>query len=270
MADRDAAFVGSIPENYDRYLGPIYFHHYADDLAARLVVTPEMHVLETACGTGILTARLVRRLAGQGTVVATDLNEPMLAYARQKGLGGSHLEWRQADATKLPFDDSSFDAVMCQFGLMFYSDKVTGLREAFRVLKPGGHHVFSVWDALEQNRIAKISHDTIGSFFPSKPPQFYLVPFSLHDAAKISAWLDGVGFRRVECHEVRKVGMSPSAEAAALGLIEGTPAYLAIMEQRPEVLANIKAALARNLIAEFGDQPLRCQLRAYVFSAMRP
>ncbi len=120
MADRDAAFVGSIPEKYDCYLGPIYFHHYADDLAARLPVTPKMRVLEMACGTGILTERLVRRLGGQGTVVATDLNEPMIVYAQQKGFGDSGLEWRRADATKLPFEDTSFEAALCQFGLMFF------------------------------------------------------------------------------------------------------------------------------------------------------
>ena len=84
MADRDAAFVGLIPENYDRYLGPMFFHDHADDMAARLEVRPGMHVLETACGTGIVTRRLVTRLAGHGRLVATDLNEPILAYAAAK------------------------------------------------------------------------------------------------------------------------------------------------------------------------------------------
>src|SRR5712692_3290987 len=190
MADRDAAFVGSIPEKYDRYLGPIYFHHYADDLAARLPVTPKMRVLEMACGTGILTERLVRRLGGQGTVVATDLNEPMIVYAQQKGFGDSGLEWRRADATKLPFEDTSFEAALCQFGLMFFPDKIAGLCEAFRVLKPGGHYLFSTWDSVEHNTIGKITHETVASFFPADPPQFYLVPFSLHDPALIRGWLD--------------------------------------------------------------------------------
>src|SRR2546428_2676319 len=211
MADRDAAFVGSIPEKYDRSLGPIYFHRYADDLAARLPVTPKMRVLEMACGTGILTERLVRRLGGQGTVVATDLNEPMIVYAQQKGFGDSGLEWRRADATKLPFEDTSFEAALCQFGLMFFPDKIAGLCEAFRVLKPGGHYLFSTWDSVEHNTIGKITHETVASFFPADPPQFYLVPFSLHDPALIRGWLDRVGFRIVECHTVNKVGVSPAA-----------------------------------------------------------
>src|SRR6185503_9838076 len=103
MADANAAFVGSVPQNYDRYLGPLLFHGFADDLVARLPITAGMRVLETACGTGIVTERLARRMSGQGTLVASDLNEPMLAHARAKNLGGGAIEWRQADATALPF-----------------------------------------------------------------------------------------------------------------------------------------------------------------------
>jgi ubiquinone/menaquinone biosynthesis C-methylase UbiE len=270
VADRDAAFVGSIPENYDRYLGPILFQHYADDLVARLEVVSGMRVLETACGTGILTERLVRRLAGQGTVVATDLNEPMIAHGQRKLAGAARLEWRQADATKLPFEDASFDAVVCQFGLMFFPDKAAGVREAFRVLKPGGRYLLNVWEALEHNPVARITHETVTSFFPSDPPQFYTVPFSLHDKARVCAWLEAAGFEEIESHSVRRIGISPSAAEAAIGLIEGNPVYNAIMDRRPEALGDIKAAVITNLAAQLGDHPLRCHLRALVFSARRP
>lgn len=270
MADRDAAFVGSIPEKYDRYLGPIFFQHYADDLVARLPVTSGMRVLETACGTGILTERLVRRLAGRGTVVATDLNEPMIAHGQRKLPGAPHLEWRQADATKLPFKDASFDAVVCQFGLMFFPDKAAGIQEAYRVLKPGGRYLLNVWEALEHNPVARITHETIASFFPSDPPQFYTVPFSLHDKTKVCAWLEAAGFEDIEAHSVTRIGMSPSAAEAAIGLIEGNPVYTAIMDRRPEALTDIKAAVITNLAAQLGDHPLRCHLRALVFSTRRP
>src|SRR5215468_9427360 len=109
MAQGDAAFVGSIPEHYDRGLGPLVFHEPAREMASRLSVRPGVRVLETACGTGIVTERLLARLAGQGSLVATDLNEPMLAYARGKLAGAASVEWKLADATKLPFDDRSFD-----------------------------------------------------------------------------------------------------------------------------------------------------------------
>lgn len=266
MAAPNAAFVGSIPENYDRYLGPIFFYHYADDLVGRVPVTPGMRALETACGTGIITERLLRRVDGRGSLVATDLNEAMFAYALRRGVEGPGLEWRQADATKLPFGDGLFDVVVCQFGLMFFPDKVAGLREAYRVLKPGGRYVFNVWDALEHNAIARITHATVGSFFPDNPPQFYTVPFSLHDAA-ISSRPAEVGFLNVASETVAKVGTSPSAAEAAIGLIEGNPIYVEIMGRRPDALADIKRAVAKNVAAELGDHPVRGSLRAHVFTA---
>jgi SAM-dependent methyltransferase len=270
MADRDAAFVGSIPAHYDRYLGPLFFRGYADDMAARLEVRPGMRVLETACGTGIVTERLVARLAGQGSLVATDLNEPMLAHAAMKLRGAAGVEWQPADATDLPFDNGSFDVVVCQFGLMFFPDKVAGMREAFRVLKPGGRLLVSVWDRLEDNPVPRITHEIVATFFPSDPPQFYTIPFSLHDPQTVRGLLDGVGFVDVQWERRDSTGESPSAAEAAMGLIEGNPIYLAIMERRPAALADIKAAVARNVAAALGDHPLRCPLRAIFFSASRP
>ncbi len=209
MADRDTAFVGSIPENYDRYLGPLLFHDYADAMAARLDVRPGVCVLETACGTGIVTERLVARLAGHGTLVASDLNEPMLAYAGAKLRGARRLEWQVADGTKLPFDDRSFDTVVCQFGLMFFPDKAAGVREAFRVLEPGGRFLVSVWDRLEDNPVPRITHETIATFFPSDPPQFYTIPFSLHDPAVVSRLLEGAGFVDVSLGAASQDGDEP-------------------------------------------------------------
>lgn len=269
MTSPNAAFIGSIPVNYDRYLGPIFFHAYADDLAARVPVTDGMRLLETACGTGIVTERLLRRLGGRGTIVATDLNEAMFAHARRKGVVGSGLEWRKADGTALPFDDASFDVVVSQFGLMFFPDKAAGVREAYRVLRPGGHYLFNVWDALAHNAVARITHETVASFFPDGPPQFYTVPFSLHDVVPIEAWLQSAGFRNVEWETVAKVGTSPSAAEAATGLIEGNPIYAEIMNRRPEALRDIKDAVARNLAEQLGDRPVRCPLRAHVFHARK-
>ena len=271
MANRDAAFVGSIPALYDRYLGPMLFHDFADAMAARLAVRPGMRVLETACGTGIVTRRLGTRLAKHGgSLVATDLNEPMLAYAASTMPRTERLEWRQADATKLSFDDRSFDAVVCQFGLMFFPDKAAGVREALRVLKPGGLFLVSVWGRLEDHPVHRITHETVAAFFPSDPPQFYTVPFSLHDPTVLSRLLEDAGFVDVQWERLEGVGESPSAAEAVIGLIEGNPIYLAIMERHPSALADIKAAVVKNLVAALGDHPLRCPLRTVFFSARRP
>jgi len=270
LPDRDAAFVGSVPENYDRYLGPLLFHRYADDLVGRLAVTPGLRVLETACGTGIVTERLARRVGEQGTVVATDLNEPMLAYARSKGTVGPGVSWRQADATALPFETASFDAVVCQFGLMFFPDKAQGVREAWRVLRPGGHYLLNVWDSFAHNPVVRIVHDTVAGFFPESPPQFYTVPTNLADTTKVSAWLTEAGFENVEPVGVAAEGTSPSPADAATGLIDGNPIAAAIVERRAGALPDVKAAVARHLAAELGDtRPFHCPLSAFVFVARK-
>jgi ubiquinone/menaquinone biosynthesis C-methylase UbiE len=271
VADRNAAFVGDIPKNYHRYLGPVLFHEFAVDLAERVPVRSGMRVLEIACGTGIVTRRLADRLRGHGSIVATDLNEAMIAYGRaQMPAGSEHVEWQTADATKLPFPDQSFDAVVCQFGLMFFPDKALSILEAFRVLKSGGHYLFSVWDAISKNPIARIAHETVGRFFPADPPLFYSVPYSLHDPAPIRKILTEAGFRQIEVTPLERSGRSPSAADAATGLIEGNPILDAIMARRPEALGDVKRATAAAVAAELGDPPARIPLHAIVLSARRP
>ena len=193
MNNKNAQFAGSIPAAYDRYLGPVLFQPYAEDLAARLKVDANGSVLELACGTGILTRILRDRLPAATRLVATDLNEPMIENAAQKFRQGEAVEWRQADASSLPFDDASFDAVVCQFGIMFVPDKALSAREAHRVLKPGGVFLFNVWDSMEYNDLGRIAHETISSFFEKDPPTFYQVPFGYHDQNEIRRVLESAG-----------------------------------------------------------------------------
>jgi ubiquinone/menaquinone biosynthesis C-methylase UbiE len=268
MADANAAFIGSIPENYDRYLGPVFFAPYAQDLVERLAVGDGATVLEMACGTGIVTRKLRDALPANVKLVATDLNQAMIDFAKQKFTVGEAIEWQQADATNLPFADQSFDAVICQFGLMFVPDKQAAVNEARRVLKAGGVFLFNVWDAIEKNEMAHITHKIITSFFDSDPPVFYQTPFGFHDTEVIHAHLKEAGFNDVQMDVVALTGESHSARDAAQGAIEGSPVAAAITERgqnRDKVIEAVAAALAERL----GDIPLKTKMQAIVFKATR-
>lgn len=270
MPTDNAAFVGSIPENYDRFLGPVLFEPYAADLVARLDLPEGAAVLELACGTGIVTKRLSQRLGPTAKLVATDLNEAMIAHARAKFSPEDAIEWKPADATELPFADESFDAVVCQFGVMFFPDKEKAAREAFRVLKPGGTFLFNVWDKIERNDLAQIAHTVISKFFPDDPPNFYEIPFSVHDPDVIKTFLSAAGFSDIEISYVPLKETSPSARDAARGLIHGNPVIGAIKERDESKVPEIVAAIAAEVAARCGDAPARGRMQALVCRALRP
>lgn len=258
----DAKFVGSIPEIYDRCLGPFLFEPYAVDFAGRLGFGAGGRVLELACGTGILTRALLKSLPRDGRLVATDLNQPMLEHAQRRLGADPRLEWKLSDAMKLPFPDESFDRVVCQFGVMFFPDKAAALAEARRVLRPGGEMAFNVWDSPARNRYVEMSDAVVGGFFPGNPPTFFQVPFGCHDRKVLQALMEGAGFAKVTVEEVVLDATSPSAADAAKGLVEGCPLIVQIQERGVRDPQPIVEAVASRLAAEFGSSPLRCKLGA--------
>jgi ubiquinone/menaquinone biosynthesis C-methylase UbiE len=269
MSDQNIAFVGSIPENYDRYLGPACLEPYAADIVGRLIVPAGAFVLELACGTGIVTRRLRDRLPKGVRLVATDLSEAMISYAVRKFNPEVAVEWRQADAADLPFEDKGFDAVVCQFGLMFVPNKAMAVREAYRVLAPGGTFLFNVWDSMERNDLARVGHAIISAFFEHDPPDFYEIPFGFHDPKTIQSLLADAGFKDVEISLVQLPCASPSALDAAKGLVEGNPVIITINERSPGKAPEIVAAVADAIAAHYGDKPVRCSMQAYVCKAVR-
>ncbi|HKP92431.1 MAG TPA: methyltransferase domain-containing protein, partial [Chthoniobacterales bacterium] len=214
MNDKNALFAGSIPATYDRYLGPMFFEPYAEDLAGRLDVVENSLVLELACGTGIVTRKLRDRLPASAKLIATDLNEPMFRHAAIKFQKEEAVEWKQADACALPFGDQLFDAVVCEFGIMFVPDKALCAREARRVLKRGGTFLFNTWGSLPENPLGRIPHETIARFFEKDPPTFYQVPFGYYDRDEIKRTLEAAGFRQIRIEVLDTTSVSTDARDA--------------------------------------------------------
>ena len=180
MKESDVRFTGSVPLNYDRYLVPLLFKPYADELAARAARLQPRRVLETAAGTGVVTEALARALP-EAEIVATDLNQAMLDVAAGR-VSSHNVAFREADALELPFENSSFDLVASQFGIMFFPDKVQANAEARRVLRNGGRYLVAIWDDLERNLLCNLAHEVMAQLFPDNPPMFMeRGPFSYDD-----------------------------------------------------------------------------------------
>ena len=267
MSDSQSAFVGSIPEHYDRNLGPIIFTDYAADIARRAAAGKPAKVLETAAGTGIVTRALRDHVSAGTRLTATDLNEPMLDVARTKFRPGEQVEFQQADAMALPFADGSFDTVVCQFGVMFFPDKDQSYREVHRVLTPGGRYLFNIWDSHRYNAAGRIVHEVASSFFAADPPQFMSVPFSyLFEPAKES--LIAAGFADITAAVVRLEKDLPKPETLARGLVYGNPLSDQIRSRGGIDPEKVVEAVVAEYRREFADG--RVPMQATVISATKP
>jgi SAM-dependent methyltransferase len=267
MPDSDKAFAGAMPQVYGTLLAPLIFEPYAVDLAARLAARPLTRVLEIAAGTGVVTRRLAATLPKGVAIVATDLSEAMLEQATAAGTERP-VEWRQADAMQLPFADASFDAVVCQFGAMFFPDKAHAFAEARRVLVPGGVFLFNVWDRIEENEFADAVTGALQTVFPADPPRFMArTPHGYHDGATIVRDLMNAGFTsapRIVIVAARSRATSASVAARAYCL--GTPLRSEI-DARDATRAGEASDVATAAIAQrFGAGPVDGKIQALVVS----
>jgi ubiquinone/menaquinone biosynthesis C-methylase UbiE len=268
MSTKDAHFAGSIPSTYDELLGPLMFAPYGEELAGRVARFGVKSVLEVASGTGVVTRALAAALPASVRIVATDLNEGMLAVARRSP--SARVTWQQADAQRLPFGDGEFDAVVCQFGYMFPPDKQACFREAHRVLTPGGHLLFNMWGPLEKNELTEEVGRSVAAAFPHDPPGFLArTPFAFHDAAMLRSELERAGFTSVEVETVERVTRADSAEKVAMGVCMGTPLRTEIEARDPARLQAVTDAAAAALVARFGQAPFDNRMSAVVVTGQR-
>ena len=270
----DSLFAGSIPELYDSQLVPLIFEPIAADLAQRVARLAPARVLETAAGTGVVTRAMARALPVSTELIATDLNPPMLDRAAAVGTARP-VQWQQADATRLPFDDASFDVVVCQFGVMFFPDKARAFAEARRVLRRGGTLLFNVWDRIEDNEFADTVTAALAVLFPADPPRFLArIPHGYFERDLIARDLANAGFRAAPRFEtIVARSRAASALVPATAYCQGTPLRSEI-EARAGVdvaggLAEATAACAAAIAARFGNGPVDGKIQAQVVSVQR-
>ncbi|GAC1542371.1 MAG: methyltransferase domain-containing protein [Candidatus Velthaea sp.] len=267
MERTDANFSGSIPELYDRYLGPLLFEPYARDLTARVSALGAAHVLEIAAGTGVVTRLLAAAVTPGTHIVATDLNAGMigLAAAREPS---ANIRWLRADAMALPFGDAEFDTAVCQFGVMFFPDMERSFREVRRVLVPGGTYLFNVWRDLAHNDVARIVARAAADSFPADPPGFIArTPHGHADPGAITGALKRAGFDEIIYETLELRSRARSWHDCALGLTQGTPLRAEIEARDAKRLAEVAASAAALGEAEFGTGPVDVGMSAHVFTA---
>ena len=263
----DRVFAGSIPQLYERYLVPLIFEPYAADLASRVASRQPSRVLEVAAGTGVVTRHLAKALPPDVSIVATDLNQPMLDQAATAGTSRP-VEWRQADALQLPFPDGVFDLVVCQFAAMFFPDRTKAFSEARRVLRPGGCFIFNVWDRIEQNEFAHTVTQALEFAFPDNPPRFLArVPHGYHDLSTIAQDLVGAGFNgapEVTTLPARSRANSPRVPAVAY--CQGTPLRSEIEVRGSARLVEATEIATAAIASQFGPGAVDGKIQAHIIT----
>jgi len=268
MKDQELRFSGSVPANYDRLMVPLLFRPYAEELARRSRALRPRRILETAAGTGAVTEALQAAMPGT-EIVATDLNQPMLDVAAER-IKSEKVTYVAADALDLPFPDRSFDLVVCQFGAMFFPDRVKGHSEAWRVLDHDGHYLLAIWDRIDRNPLSDVAQQTLIDLFPNDPPLFMREgPFGYHDPMAIRRDLRAAGFGAIEIETVELRSRSPSAEDAATALCYGTPMGVEIQDREPGSLERAFATIKMRFKPFEGPDGIDAAISAHIVTATR-
>jgi ubiquinone/menaquinone biosynthesis C-methylase UbiE len=267
MPATDTVFAGSIAQIYDRLMVPLKFLPWAEDMARRVAEVVPVNILETAAGSGVVTEQIARTLPN-ATITATDLNPAMLEIAAQRR-GLERVAFQPADAQALPFADDSFDVVVCQFGVMFYPDRIAAAREARRVLRPGGTYLLTVWNRLDRNPVSKILSDALARQFPDNPPTFYArIPFGYHETARIEADLSAAGFTNISIDTLEHRHGALTAREAAEGMCRGSPLAAEIATHGDDAFDRAVDAGTRALQSLCGpDGRIDVMMSAHVVSA---
>lgn len=256
-------FKHSTPLLYHQQMGPLLFEPYARHVAERAAALRPRRILETAAGTGIVT-RAVSEAVPDAEIVATDINPTVVEFAAQH-LRVDHVTFQRADAQNLPFEDASFDLVLCLFGVMFFPDKVRANAEARRVLRIGGRYVLVTFDRLHFNPIPDAAGKAVASLFPENPRYMERGPFSYTDPALVRSDLRAAGFDDVKVETIQ-LASRVAANQAAQGIVLGSPFRAEIERLDPSALERATAAVTQALRPWDG---LDAMMSAHIATAIR-
>jgi SAM-dependent methyltransferase len=265
--DTKPGFSGNIPALYQQYLVPMIFEPYARDLAERVLPLRPQRLLEIAAGTGAVTRCLAKTLPQDCEIVASDISQPMLDHAASIDMARP-VQWRQADAMQLPFAVHRFDVAVCQFGAMFFPDKAKAFAEIRRVIRPGGHFLFNVWDSIEHNEFAFTIEEAVAGLFPDDPPRFMsTTPHGYHDVPAITGDLLLAGYLQPpDIATLTTYSQTASARIAATAYCQGTPLRTQIEARDASKLEQATDLAEAALIRRFGNGVIKGKIQARVFT----
>lgn len=263
----DTSFTDDVARFYESTLVPLVFEGYAVDLATRTQALEPSSVLEVACGTGVVTRALAAALPAECEITATDLSGAMVTHGQRVGTS-RRVTWGRADVMALPYADRSFDVVVCQFGVMFFADRVAAYREVRRVLRPGGTFLFNVWNGLEDNEFADVVSEAVGTVFPEDPPMFLArTPHAHGSPHDIERDVQAAGFTHCTIQQRDDISPAASPDLPAIALCRGTPLRNEIEARDPDGLDRATAAATAALRERFGDGPIQGRISAAVVAA---
>jgi len=228
---------------YDKLLAPAVLQEWTHRVADAADIRPGQRVLDVACGTGVLTRTAAARVGPGGSVVGLDINRGMLSVAARIA---PEIEWRQAAAESLPFEDRSFDAVISQFGLMFFTDREAALREMVRVLMPGGHLAVAVFDSLDNIPAYAAMAAVLERVVGKKTADALRFPFALGDTKKLASLFAAAGVPSAVITSHRGTGRFVSVRDMVLADVKGWFPFAEIkLDERmiEAVITEAKAAL---------------------------
>jgi len=245
---------------HEDFLVPIIYAQWSHHLTDLAEIESGNSVLDVACGTGVVTRAAQMEVGMGGKVTGLDSNEKMLAIARKKSSG---IEWQLGDANSLPFEDSSFDRVLCQFSLMFIDNRIAAIKELMRVCKPNGRVVISIWAPLDQTRVYTALVNLTRQFAGPRAALKLSAPWTLGVPGKMDNLLLSAGVNEYECHQRVGIARFPSIETFVEVHLRSSGEYHNLNEDtfaRMQRAAEI--ALARHVIL---DGQLAADLNANIF-----